>query len=111
MGLVPQVRNFAAQFVDEHIKGHHKWVSTLEDPATSRKNESLIFFIFRSMYGSRVNVWGYESVKITKRFGPDCNILYRILFNKMFWYEFIHFAVLYGVYFFFGWTSFKFAAC
>jgi alkane 1-monooxygenase len=111
MGLVPQIRNFAAQFVDEHIKGHHKWVSTLEDPATSRKNESLIPFIFRSCYGSRVNVWGYEKDKITKRFGEDCNILVRIFFNKMFWYEIMHFAVLYAVYFFLGWTSFKFAAC
>jgi hypothetical protein len=30
-----------SQFLDEHIKGHHKTVSTLEDPATSRKNEPI----------------------------------------------------------------------
>ena len=28
-----------SNFVDEHIKGHHKKVSTLEDPATARINE------------------------------------------------------------------------
>ena len=111
MGFLPNAKSMSAQWVDEHIKGHHKWVSTLEDPATSRKNESIFYFILRSLYGARVNVWGYESNKITKRYGEDCNIIFRILYNKMLWYEISHFVIMYGVYFFFGWESFKFAAC
>jgi len=61
------------------------------------------------MYGSRVNVWGYESNKITKQYGEDCNLFYRIFFNKMFWYEFAHFAIPSIVYFFLGWESCKFS--
>lgn len=38
-------------FIDEHIKGHHKSVATLEDPATARYNESLWAFLFRSCIG------------------------------------------------------------
>jgi alkane 1-monooxygenase len=35
-------------FLDEHIKGHHKYIATPEDPATARKNESLWTFLIRS---------------------------------------------------------------
>lgn len=37
-----------SHWVIEHIFGHHKNVGTKEDPATSRKNESLYFFVVRS---------------------------------------------------------------
>ena len=30
-----------SHFLDEHIKGHHKTLGTPEDPATSRKNETV----------------------------------------------------------------------
>jgi len=30
-----------SHFFDEHIKGHHKTLGTPEDPATSRKNETV----------------------------------------------------------------------
>lgn len=36
-------------WIIEHIYGHHKNVGTMEDPATSRKNESLYAFIPRSI--------------------------------------------------------------
>jgi alkane 1-monooxygenase len=75
-----------SQFLDEHLKGHHKHVSTLVDPATSRKNEMVFAFIARSMYGSVTNVWGYESDKITKRFGKDASSFTRFFYNKMVWY-------------------------
>ena len=61
------------------------------------------------MYGSRVNVWGYESLKISKKYGEDCNIITRIFCNKMLWYEFSHFAIPYIVYIYLGWESFKFS--
>lgn len=37
-----------SHWIIEHIYGHHKNVGTMEDPATSRKNESLYFFVIRS---------------------------------------------------------------
>ena len=99
------------QLIDEHLKGHHKTVSTHIDPATSRKNEMLYTFVFRSVYGSLTNVWGYESDKITKKYGKDCSLFTRFFYNKMVWYETLHASILYTVYFFFGWESLKFYLC
>jgi alkane 1-monooxygenase len=108
LGSVPNSRIMYSQFIDEHVKGHHKMVSTLADPATSRKNEWLHTFVFRSIYGSFVNVWGYESDKITKFYGKDCSLLTRFCYNKMVWYQVLHVTILSGIYFFLGWESLKF---
>jgi len=40
LGTLATSKLMYCNFLDEHIKGHHKTVSTLEDPATSRKNET-----------------------------------------------------------------------
>lgn len=40
------------QFFVEHNKGHHRHVATPQDPATSRLNETVYAFIFRSMWGT-----------------------------------------------------------
>jgi len=58
---------------DEHIKGHHKLVSTTLDSATSRKNETFYAFLFRALYGQMTNVWGYEIDAITKKYGKDAS--------------------------------------
>lgn len=39
-------------FSVEHLQGHHRNVSTLEDPASSRKGESLYAFLPRTVIGS-----------------------------------------------------------
>lgn len=36
----------------EHVAGHHKWVATPRDPATSRRGESVFAFVVRSVVGS-----------------------------------------------------------
>ena len=94
-------------FVDEHVKGHHKHVSTPEDPATSRLNETFQAFFFRAMYGSIVNVWGYEASRILTVHGKDASLLKRIFYNKMFWYQVLHISILITVYQVFGWNAFK----
>jgi len=75
-----------SHFIDEHLKGHHKTVSTEVDPATSLKNEMLYTFIIRSIYGSITNVWGYEIDIIEKKYGKDASLFTRIVYNKMTWY-------------------------
>lgn len=107
-GIFPLTKMMYTHFLDEHLKGHHKMVSTLEDPATSRLNESLFAFIPRSIYGSLVNVWGYESKLITQKYGEDANLFIRIFCNKMFWYQIFHGSILYTIYHFLGWNSLKF---
>jgi len=65
-GTLTYFKCFYSHFFIEHIKGHHKNVAKLEDPATSRKNESLYSFIPRSIAGSAKSVWNYESERLTK---------------------------------------------
>jgi len=95
-------------FLDEHIKGHHRTVSTLEDPATSRKNETIHHFICRSIIGSRVNVWGYEIERIEKKYGKDASMFKRIMYNRGLWFDIWHVSILVFVYLVFGWESLKF---
>jgi alkane 1-monooxygenase len=107
-GTLPATKFMYSQLIDEHLKGHHKTVATMVDPATSRKNETLYAFCLRSMYGSLTNVWGYESDKITKRYGADASAFTRFFYNKMVWYQVLHASILYSIYFFLGWESLKF---
>jgi len=39
-------------FIIEHNKGHHKRVSTLDDPSSARLNEPVYTFYFRTIFGS-----------------------------------------------------------
>lgn len=74
LGCYACAKLMKCDFLDEHIKGHHKTVATVEDPATSLKNETVYSFIVRSFWGSKVNVWGYEAKKIRAKYGEDANI-------------------------------------
>ena len=64
-----------SHFLDEHIKGHHKAVSTPEDPATAQKNESLYHFLPKSIIGGVRNVWNRETKRIMKEQGDDVSML------------------------------------
>jgi alkane 1-monooxygenase len=44
-------------FYVEHNKGHHKWIGTLQDPATARKDESVYRFWMRVIPGSYASAW------------------------------------------------------
>lgn len=81
------------QYYDEHMKGHHKTVSTPLDPATSRKNEWIHSFIPRSIIGSMFNVWGYEYKRIVNVYGKDASLVTRVLCNKMLWYQILHVSI------------------
>jgi alkane 1-monooxygenase len=65
-----------SHFLDEHIKGHHKYLGTDEDPATADKNETFYHFIFKSAIGSHVQCWKREVQRIKKQHGDDCGIFY-----------------------------------
>ncbi|ULQ55234.1 alkane 1-monooxygenase [Flavihumibacter rivuli] len=53
-------------FFIEHNKGHHKHVSTDEDPASARYGESVYAFYFRSIYGSWLSAWRLEAKRLGK---------------------------------------------
>lgn len=45
----------------EHIWGHHRWVATDKDPASSKKNQSLYNFLFQTYIGSYLSAWKIEN--------------------------------------------------
>jgi alkane 1-monooxygenase len=54
-------------FFIEHNKGHHVWVATPKDPATSRKGESFYRFYFRSVFGSFLSAWEIEKERLRRK--------------------------------------------
>jgi alkane 1-monooxygenase len=55
-----------AHFNIEHNKGHHKDVSTPEDPASSRMGESLYKFARRELPGAAVRGWKLEADRLKR---------------------------------------------
>ena len=54
-------------FYVEHNRGHHRWVSTPEDPASSRLGESFYRFLPRTVIGSFRSAWKLEVTRLTNR--------------------------------------------
>lgn len=53
-------------FFIEHNRGHHKHVSTEDDPASARKGEILYTFWFRSVIGGYLSAWKLENDRLRK---------------------------------------------
>lgn len=56
-----------AHFCIEHNRGHHVWVSTPEDPASSRMGESIYRFALRELPGALRRGWDQEALRLSKR--------------------------------------------
>jgi len=54
-------------FFIEHNYGHHRNVSTPEDPSSARKGEWLYLFILRSMALSLVSAWKIEAKRLERK--------------------------------------------
>lgn len=68
-------------FYIEHNKGHHVYVATPRDPATSRKGENFYAFWFRSVFGSYISAWKLELDRLKRKGIPAFS-----LHNQMIWY-------------------------
>ena len=53
-------------FSVEHNRGHHRWVATPEDPASSRMGESIWRFMFRELPGAFFRAWDLECERLDK---------------------------------------------
>ncbi len=58
--------NAYMHFFIEHNRGHHKNVSTEEDPASSRYNETVFHFWARSIFYSYVSAWKIENQSLRR---------------------------------------------
>ena len=84
-------------FFIEHNRGHHKNVSTDEDPASSRYGESLYEFIPRSMIMGYLSAWKIEARQMRKE---GHNVL--SIHNEMIQYQLIQAGLLIAIFLIFG---------
>jgi alkane 1-monooxygenase len=57
-------------FYVEHIKGHHRYVGTSTDPATSKKNETIYAFFLRTIPGQFRSALHIEANRLRKENKP-----------------------------------------
>lgn len=84
-------------FFIEHNRGHHANVSTDEDPASSRRNEILYAFWFRSVVNSYLSAWRLENDRLKRKMLPVFSFR-----NEMLVYQVIQLGILVAVFFSFG---------
>jgi len=84
-------------FFIEHNRGHHKHVSTDEDPASARFGESVYTFYFRSTWGSWFSAWQLEKERLKRE-----NISFWSLHNEMLRFQLIQIGLLVAIGFFFN---------
>lgn len=53
-------------FCVEHNRGHHRWVATPEDPASSRMGESIWRFVWRELPGAFFRAWDLEQSRLER---------------------------------------------
>lgn len=90
-------------FFIEHNRGHHKNVSTDDDPASSRFGENVYLFYFRSIWGSWLSAWHLEDEKLKRS-----NLSFWSINNEMLVYQVIQLLLLLCIGLIFGGTSLLF---
>ncbi len=84
-------------FIIEHNRGHHKNVSTDNDPASSRYGETIYKFWFRSIIFSFISAWKIEAKELRKKGIPLFSMK-----NEMIQFFLIQLAMVLLIYFIFG---------
>ncbi|WP_298632743.1 alkane 1-monooxygenase [uncultured Umboniibacter sp.] len=56
-----------AGFKVEHVRGHHVWVSTPNDPSSSKFGQSLYHFWPRAVWHNTMNAWRLENQRLRLR--------------------------------------------
>lgn len=86
-------------FFIEHNRGHHKNVSTPEDPASSRYGEPIYTFWFRSIFGAWLSAWRIENARVKKA----GQALWNPLHNEMVRFHLLEIGLVTAVGLIFGW--------
>lgn len=87
-------------FFIEHNRGHHKNVSTPEDPASARFGESLYHFWLRSTWYSYRSAWSLENKRIQRNKGRALSLK-----NEMFRFQIYQIACWAALITIFGWRN------
>lgn len=59
--------SFDANFSIEHVYGHHRYVSTIDDPATAPRGRNVYAHILISTFKGNISAWNIEKAKLAKR--------------------------------------------
>lgn len=84
-------------FYIEHNKGHHKNVSTKEDPSSARRGESVYQFYFRSVILSYVSAWKIAADDQRKKQLPIIHYT-----NQMIQFQLMQLLLLAAIFIIFG---------
>jgi len=84
-------------FFIEHNRGHHRHVSTPEDPASAKMGESIWRFALREIIGSWISAWKLEVQRLRKKGLPVFS-----LHNEMLRFQVIQLALVVAIAFVFG---------
>lgn len=85
-------------FYIEHNKGHHRNVSTREDPSSARFGEPLYVFWIRSVVLTYVSAWKLEGEKLKKQGRSFISI-----HNEMLIFQLFQLGLTIGIGYYFGW--------
>lgn len=86
-------------FFIEHNKGHHKNVATSADPSSSRMNEPVYFFYFRTIIFSYISAWKIANTDMKKQGLSPFNLK-----NEMLQAHLIQLSFVVVIYLVFGYT-------
>ncbi|WP_318970909.1 alkane 1-monooxygenase [Arsukibacterium sp.] len=71
--------SFDASFAIEHVYGHHRYVGTLQDPATAPRGRTVYQHILHSTVAGNRSAWRIEAQRLSRqqhsRFGIDNRVL------------------------------------
>ncbi len=84
----------------EHNRGHHKRVGTIEDPATSRRGESVYSFWLRSIWFGYWSAWNIERKRLKQN-----KLSFISIHNEMIVYHLLEITLLISIYQVFGGLS------
>ena len=93
-------------FYIEHNKGHHKNVSTKEDPSSARKGESVYQFYFRSVVLSYLSAWKIAADDQRKKGLPVFHFT-----NQMIQFQLLQVLLITVIFILFGTTIMLYFIC
>ncbi len=59
--------SFDTSFAIEHVYGHHRYVSTVEDPATAPRGRNVYYHVLASTFKGNVSAWKIERDRLQKK--------------------------------------------
>lgn len=64
-GLLLSTVNYAS-FKIEHVRGHHVWVATRNDPSSARRGENIYCFVPRALVLNTLGAWKLEGERLRR---------------------------------------------